>query len=176
VEMTGGFKLVFVITAYAPLYLIAAQKFWLIGNHPLGVALAVLAILSALIALGFSRRLNVGEAKPYAVEDAKRIDNEIFPYLMTYIPLIIGSDFSKPEVAIPVLTLYFIIFLLYLRLNSPYVHPILALTGIRIYGAKVAATGRSIVILSAADIIDARETIRLHEVATSFLYFYDGES
>jgi len=169
--MTKTYKLVFVLTAYAPLYLIAAQKFWMTGNHPLGATLAVAAAICAIIALGLSRRLDVGEAKPYPIEDVKRIDNEIFPYLMTYIPLIIGSDFSKPEVAIPVGTLYFIIFVLYLKLDSPYVHPVFAILGIRIYGAKIASSGRSIVIMSSGGVIDSRETVNLHEVANSFLYF-----
>ncbi len=171
--MTHFFKTMFVFSAFAPLYLIIALKLLMDDEHCWGGIFLGTTAIAAAIGCYLATNLEIGEAKKHKLTEVRSIDSEIFPYLLTYIPIIIENDITKGTAAIPLAALYLLVLLLYIRLDSPYLHPVFALLGYRIYSAKTGANELPIVIVSRGRKLAGKDEVMLHEVGTSDIYYCD---
>lgn len=171
--MTHFFKTLFVFSAFAPLYLIIALKLLMDDEKCWGGIFLGTTAIAAAIGCYLATNLEVGEAKKHKLTDVESIDSEIFPYLLTYIPIIIENDITKGTAAIPLAALYLLVLLLYIRLDSPYLHPVFALLGYRIYSAKTGTNELPIVVISRGRRLAGKDEAMLHEVGTSDIYYCD---
>lgn len=173
--MAGPFRFLFFFSSFGPLYLIFAIKLFYNAGVPsvwpsLFLALSVLAFG----AFRYIRRgLLSGNPTPFAVSDLKAKDSEIFSYITTYIPPVITRDMSSPEVFLPLVVLYGVIGLAYMRLDSPYLNPFFIFSGFRIYEAKIGSSKTLVTIISHNSFTIVPGDVVLHEVGTSDLYYHE---
>jgi hypothetical protein len=137
--MSNWFRFLFLFSSFGPLYLIFFVKLELnAGVGRMAPIIAGLACLLSGVAFYFlRRRLHSDNGTIFEVTDVKSKDSEIFSYITTYIPPLISRDMSDPAVYIPLAILYMIIFMAYMRLDSPYLNPYFILLGYRIYEARL---------------------------------------
>ena len=108
------------------------------------------------------------------IKEVHPIDSEVFPYLMTYIPIFLENDVTNASFLYPVAVLYLIIFTLFMRLDTPHLHPYFAFLGLRVYEAKHAKNDEPMVIICRGRRLSATEEPVLHEkVGTGDLYYCD---
>jgi hypothetical protein len=171
--MTGWFKSWFVFSSFGPLYFIVGLKLCLTKDASWWIALAFIALsfVAFFVARWIISRLRTGEPLPFLVSEVRSVDSEIFPYLMTYVPIFLENDLSDGSFAYPVAALYVLIFILYLRLDSPYLNPFFALFGVRVYEAKTKDDDR-IVIIAKGRRLANKEELSLQEVGTGDVYYY----
>lgn len=173
--MTGWFRFWFVFSAFGPLYLIVWIKLWLAqGTWSSGsIAIFVVSILSVLATIYISRRLATDFGTRTPIKDVHPVDSEVFPYLMTYIPIFLENDVTSASFLFPVAVLYAIIFILFLRLDTPYLHPYFALFGFRVYEAHHAKNGEPMIIIARGRRLCSSDEPVLHEVGTGDVYYCD---
>lgn len=174
--MAIPFRLLFFFSSFGPLYLIFAIKLF----FDVGVARYVAWIFVAcccLAVIAFRRivkRFGRGAGTPFKVSDVKAKDSEIFSYITTYIPPLISPDMSKPESYLPLLVLYVVICVAYLRLESPYLNPFFILFGYRVYEGRLATSRNLVTIISRRRPIGGCDDLVLYELGTSDLYYRVG--
>ncbi|GAA0567281.1 hypothetical protein [Rhizomicrobium electricum] len=175
--MKGLYRFAFLVSSFGPLFLILEVKTLLDASSPLiarwGMALAFVASLlfTRLILAGITR----SAPQTHDVVELKAKDTDIFPYLMTYIPSLIFRDLYKPEVGVPLALLYLTVFVLYFRIDSPYVNPYLALLGFRVHEGRMKESRSQFILISHGRALDGVETLQLHEVAggQTTVYYYE---
>jgi hypothetical protein len=175
--MKGSYKFAFLLSSFGPLFLIMTAKTALDPQAPVYglwvfVTLFALSIATfVLIVLGLRR----SAAQVHVLTDLKPRDSDIFPYLMTYIPSLIFKDLYSLEIGVPLLILYGLVFVLYFRLDSPYLNPFFALFGYRIHEARMEGSRLPIILISNGELLSGQETLLLNEVSggQSAVYFYD---
>lgn len=173
--MNTFYKIKFVFSSFAPLYAIVALKLWLACAPDYAVvgflSLLVLALLVAANLICVMRNQPFTE---HNVKDIKSSDTEIFPYIMSYIPMFIRTDILDKEFLYPVIILYGLILILYVKLENVYLHPILAIGGFRIYQGRTKDSANPIVIISKGRRLSGEESdLKLHEIGTSTIYYCD---
>lgn len=171
--MGNLFKAMFLFSSFGPLYAIFAvrlhysakvapiwpQAFWL----AFGLSI-ITFLLSARLLSGVKRALR-------KVIDVKPKDAEVLSYLMTYIPTLVFRDFADPGTYIPLVILYGIIAVLYMRLDAPYLNPFFLLFNYRIYEAKLEDSRAVITIVSKGRPVGGSEKLLLAEIGAGTLYY-----
>lgn len=173
--MTGSFRTAFVFSSFGPLYIIVWIKLWLALGFfaPGAVVFLALSILAVIVTVVLSNRLATDGGQSMPIKDAQPVDSEVFPYLMTYIPIFLENDVTNPSFLYPVVVLYLIIFILFMRLDTPHLHPYFAFLGLRVYGATLVKNDDPIVIICSGRRLSTTEKPILHEVGTGDLYYCD---
>jgi len=173
--MTGWFRGCFVFSSFGPLYLIV----WIKLELALGawatwtVVFLVLSILAVAVTIYLSKRLATDQGQATQIKEIHPVDSEVFPYLMTYIPIFLENDVTNASFLYPVAVLYLIIFILFMRLDTPHLHPYFAFLGLRVYEAKHAKNEEPMIIICRGRRLSATEAPVLHEVGTGDLYYCD---
>lgn len=173
--MTRWFKSCFVFSSFGPLYLIVWGKLWLTAGFCALPTLVFfdLGILAICMTAYLIKQLKTDAGYPLHVKDVESVDSEIFPYLMTYIPVFLESDLSDASFLYPAIALYVMIFVLFLKLDTPYLHPYFALFGLRIYKARSVTEERTMIIIAKGRRLSGSEDLYLYEVGTADLYYCD---
>lgn len=171
--MAGPFRLLFFGSSFGPLYLIFAIKLFFNAGVAVYVpcAFLLLFVFSILAFFFISKRLDSGNGTPFKVSDVKPKDSEIFSYVTTYIPPLIARDMSDPGVYLPLIVLYAVICVAYLRLDSPYLNPYFIISGFRVYEARIAKSRNMVTIISYRRPLAGTDELILHEVGTSDLFY-----
>ena len=171
--MTAWFRFWFLFSSFGPLYLIFAVKLAYNNGVPFWLQYVFYTMFGAavIVFIIVARGLKTKNGLPFELTDVKAKDNEVFPYLMSYIPPLIARDMAQAEVYIPLLILYGIIFTGYMRLDSPYLNPFFIIFGYRIYEAKISSTKKVITILTRGGRIASSETAILYEIGVGDLYY-----
>ena len=175
--MSSWFRFWFLFSSFGPLYLIFAVKLWLsvnVGYKPPAVAAAA-CLLSAVAFLLLRRRLRPDNGTVFEITDIKSKDSEVFSYITTYIPPLILRDMSEPSIYIPMVILYSVIFLCYMKLDAPYLNPYFILLGYRIYEARLTKTRALVTIIAKNRRMAGTEEVRLYEIGTGDLYYCFSE-
>lgn len=170
--MTTFFKFLFLFSSFGPLYLVFAIKAHYGSGLPdaLGVSFACAFVASFAVFIFAGKKMRGGVGRLYRVVDVKIKDAEIFPYIMSYIPPLIFRDLSKPDIYLPLIVLYGIIALLYIRLDAPYLNPYFLLFGYRIYEAKLEPSRNVVTIIAYRRPISGSEQLELTELSVGVYY------
>lgn len=173
--MTGWFRTCFVLSSFGPLYLIVWIKLWVgLGFcAPSALAFLLLSVLAVLATLFLSKRLATDFGLPMPIKNVHPVDSEVLPYLMTYIPIFLENNISDAAFLYPVLVLYSIIFIMFMKLETPHIHPYFALLGLRIYAAEHKVNSEPMIIICKGRRLSTKEEPTLHEVGTGDLYYCD---
>lgn len=170
--MTAFFKFIFLFSSFGPLYLVFAIKAHFGDGLPnvISISFACAFIASIAVFAFAGKKMRGGIGKTYRIVDVKTKDAEVFPYLMSYIPPLIFRDLSKPDVYLPLIVLYVIIALLYMRLDAPYLNPYFLLFGYRIYEAKLEPSRNVVTIIACRRPISGSEQLELTELSAGVYY------
>jgi hypothetical protein len=173
--MTGWFRLWFVYSSFAPLYLIFAVKLRFTEGVPrVSWILAGLAFLGSIPVFALvARSLRRRDGVPFEVTDVRAKDSEIFSYLTSYIPPLIARDMADPSIYIPLAILYAVIFGAFMRLDSPYLNPFFVVLGYRLYEARLLPSRAVVTVITRGGRLAGSEELLLREVGAGDLYFCD---
>jgi len=175
--MKGIYRFAFLFSSFGPLFFIMAVK--TILTRPISNT----GLIVFLVLFGFSlagvvfvvHGLKRTTPQTHTLTDLKPRDTDIFPYLMTYIPSLIFKNVYDPDIGIPLVILYALIFLLYFKLDSPFLNPFLAALGYRIFEARMEKSKSPVILISKGRILTGTESLSLFEVAASntSIYYYE---
>lgn len=170
------FKLLFVFSSYAPLFLIAGGKClftdsidaaWgsgLIFFGGLGFIVSGMFLLSA-------GRFGERYVELTALEEA---DGEVLIYVLGYLPIIVTAGLDQSDQVFSVLSTYLVIFSTYVLMNKVYVNPLFLISGLHLYKGieRRGANFRSVIVITREENFYGSKNLRLKEVSAMGLYFY----
>jgi hypothetical protein len=171
--MTSWFRFWFLFSSFGPLYLIFAIKLWLNEGVTRAAAWTALTafVLSIVVFAIIRSQLRSDNGTPFDLVDVKPKDSEIFSYITTYIPPLITRDMSTPDVYWPLIVLYAVIALAYMKLDSPYLNPFFILFGYRVYEGRMKDSRTLVTIISRRRRLTGTDRVTLYEIGTGDLYY-----
>jgi hypothetical protein len=168
--MTGWFRLLFLFSSWAPLYVVVALALGA-QKHAQGAAIA-LALATAAVFVFLFLRARFKRAQPYPtkVEPIEQLDENIIGYMLAYIPPVLIDDYASSAKVWPAVAFYLIIATLMMRTDTINVNPLFLFFRYRLHRARL-PSGRAVTIITRRDEVVAGEVLNLYEVQTSRLYF-----
>ena len=178
--MTTWYRTRFLFCSFGPLYLLvcvglAAQHKWLQDGFKGGDAIAMVIAASAFflsIAVfdGLRRGFSAASPSRYAVEPADTLDDTVLSYMLSYIPPLIIDDLSSAAKVAPAIVFYVVLIIIMVTTDTMYVNPYFLLFRYRIFRVELPSK-RTVVVITRRPEILPGETVDLHELQPSKLYF-----
>lgn len=168
--MSGLFRAIFIFTSFLPLYLLLAASLYVQGVVGWWIALVVAVV--SLLAFGnltkTFKRKSVFRSK---VEFRSRLDENIYSYLISFLPPLMVDDFSNQRKLVPVIGFYAMSTTLLFLTRAIYINPMLILFGFRIYSAKLGSAATDVVIITKIDNLILDDVLDLYEIQNARVYF-----
>ena len=137
--MTFLAKLAFVSSSWAPIYLLIGALLW--TSHP--TAAKVLFGAAALsVSLIWAIKLIVETrfaSDTVKVATVRRKQDDIFMYILSYIPPFFAADLTSPPKIAALVLLYIFIFITYVRLGQYHLNPMFVFFGYHVFDVETVA-------------------------------------
>jgi hypothetical protein len=159
--MTGFAKAIFVSASWCPIYLLIAVLAW-DDSHAFSYAALLVAILSVLGIVFTEFLVRTRHAKEYiSVKRAVHKKDDIFMYVITYIPPFFAVDAKSASKIIALCLLYAFIFASYIRLHQYHLNPLFVFFGYKVYAVKTEEDVDIYVIVTSKQTIADGDRIRI---------------
>ncbi|WP_336080452.1 hypothetical protein [Thalassospira sp. CH_XMU1448-2] len=174
--MRSYYKLVFVFSSYAPLFLIAGGKcLFTKGIDPIwGTALLGLGGLGFIVGGGLLLYASKPKERYVQLEDIEAADSEVLIYVLGYLPIIVTAGLDQADQVFSVLATYIVVFSIYILMDKVYVNPLFLAVDFHLYRAfeTRGQNKRPVVLISASKNISGNRNLRLKEVSAVGVYYY----
>tara|TARA_R110001606_G_scaffold336059_1_gene484017 strand:+ start:312 stop:836 length:525 start_codon:yes stop_codon:yes gene_type:complete len=87
------------------------------------------------------------KADSFIIKSSTPIDESILVYVVTYIPLLLGVDFTKTSGVVSLVIFYIVMAVVFVRSKTLFVNPIFMVMGWRFFDAKIESEGEEISVL-----------------------------
>ncbi|WP_143273435.1 hypothetical protein [Azospirillum palustre] len=178
--MTTWYRARFLFCSFGPLYLLlciglAVQHEWmkqgLKGNDVIVMLIAgIFFILSFFVFLNLRNGFSAASPSRYSVKPLESLDGSVLSYMLSYIPPLMIDDLSSVAKVAPAIVFYAVLILIMIRTDTMYVNPYFLLFKYRIFRVEL-PNSRSITVITQKQEIFPEETVTLHEIQPSKLYF-----
>lgn len=136
--MTFLAKFIFVSATWCPVYVLIAVLSWSSGR--LSYVMIGLAVFSALGVWAIKKIAELRfSVEAITVTTIEQKEDDLFMYILSYIPPFFAADLSTAPKQIALLVLYVIIFATYVRLDQYHLNPLFVFAGYRVYKIKTIA-------------------------------------
>jgi len=178
--MTVWYRARFLFCSFGPLYLLlcigfavqhhwAQSGFWHADTIAMTVSAAAL-VLSLVTFLQLRAKFEVGSPSRFAVEPIESLDDAVLSYMLSYLPPLLIDDLASAAKVVPAVVFYLVLGFILLRTDTMYVNPYFLLLGYRIFRVTLPSK-RTVIVISKSTEIVPGETLTLHEIQPSRLFF-----
>jgi hypothetical protein len=158
-------KLIFVSASWCPVYLLVAVLAWP-ANRTLSVLLLALSLGSLLLLYLLEKVVRARFARELVTASRSEVQKEdIFMYVLSYIPPFFAVDVSSNEKLVALLLLYFLIFMTYVRLDQYHLNPVFVFFGYRVFRVSTPGGAQLYVVANRDQNIRPGEQIRIAKYA-----------
>jgi hypothetical protein len=127
-------------------------------------------VLSLLVFRGLRNNFSAASPSRYAVSPLECLDENVLGYMLSYIPPLMIDDLGSIAKVAPAIVFYVVLILIMIRTDTMYVNPYFLLFKYRIFRVELPSLRSVVVITNKTDILPG-ETLSLHEIQPSKLYF-----
>ncbi len=143
-------RLVLIISAYSPLMVVLAARFWTTSR--LAAALLVAVALASVLALSlYLRQLRKMQAQEITISASDPAVSELLGHISAYLFPFLNVDFSHPASLVSLALVYAVLILIQVKTNLIHINPALYALGYHVLRVTE-ASGRAYTLISHRDI------------------------
>jgi hypothetical protein len=135
--MTFLAKFLFVSASWFPVYVLIGVLTW--HDHPNAGRLLIAAAFISVITIWMLKAIAEARFAPEPMLVVKVVErkDDLFMYILSYIPPFFAADISSPSKVTALVVLYVLIFITYVRLDQYHLNPVFVLFGYRVYDVEI---------------------------------------
>lgn len=178
--MTAWYRARFLFCSFGPLYLLlcvglSVQHTWTKANlrdyDTFVMAISACAfVISILVFQSLRKNFSAASPSRYAVSPLESLDESVLGYMLSYIPPLMIDDLSSSAKVVPAIVFYIVFILILIRTDTIYINPYFLLFKYRVFRVELPSHRPVVIITKRSEIIPG-ETLSLHEIQPSKLYF-----